>query len=148
MPRPRSSAAARRTIKAEGPARRLTACIATARTGQRCKAAPMRGTKYCPLHTEGVASKLGERGGRRRAIFNPQNLEPMSTPQNAEDLSRLAMQTLVEVRAQRLDTKVATCIFYGIGTARVVLETVDLDSRLKALEDRHESVESARARVQ
>jgi hypothetical protein len=135
-------------VNAEAQPRRLAVCIATARTGKRCKAAPMRGTKYCPLHTEGMAAKLGERGGRRRAIFNPQNLEPMSTPQNAEDLSRLAMQTLVEVRAQRLDTKVATCIFYGIGTARVVLETVDLDARLRALEERHDSVESARARVQ
>lgn len=140
--------AARRAIKHEACPRRLVACIATARSGKRCQAAPMRGTKYCPLHTPGVASKLGQRGGRRRAIFNPEGLEPISTPQNAADLSRLVMQTLVEVRAQKIDVKVATCIFYGIGTARVVLETADLDARVKALEERHESIEAARARVQ
>jgi len=29
------------------------------------------GKNYCPLHYAGVASKLGQRGGRRRVIFNP-----------------------------------------------------------------------------
>jgi hypothetical protein len=104
--------------------------------------------KYCPLHTPGVASKLGQRGGRRRVIFNPDGLEPIPTPQSVADLSRLALQTLVEVRAQKIEVNVATCIFYGIKAANDVLETVDLDARLRALEDRHNAVDRARASVQ
>lgn len=59
----------------------------------------------------------------------------------------LSMQTLVEVRAQKMDTRTATAIFYGIGVCLSALETVRLDARLKALEERHAALQDARERV-
>lgn len=123
-------------------------CVAMARSGERCKSAPLHGKKRCAFHSGDTAKVLGARGGRRRAIFNPDGLEPFSAPKDVSDLLRLVMQTVVEVRAAKLDTKTATAIFYGCGVGRSILETSDLDARLKALEERHESVETARARVQ
>jgi hypothetical protein len=96
----------------------------------------MHGTKYCPLHTPGIASKLGQRGGRRRAVFNPEALEPLPPPKDAGDLLRLALQTLVEVRAAKIEVNVANCILYGIKVASDALELSDLDARLRALEQR------------
>jgi hypothetical protein len=135
---------ARRTTSQPGRKR----CAATTRSGKPCPNWPLPGKKRCNLHTGDTAKVLGARGGRRRAIFNPEGLEPFPPPKDVSDLLRLVMQTVVEVRAAKLDTKTATAIFYGCGVGRSILETADLDARLKALEERHGSLESARARVQ
>ncbi len=148
---------AQHAVKGEARPRRLAPvitartvakrCTATARSGERCKSAPLHGKKLCALHTPGTASILGQRGGRRRAVFNPDGLEPFPPPKDVNDLLRLVMQTVVEVRSAKIDTKTATAIFYGCGVGRSILETADLDARIKILEERHESAERERARV-
>lgn len=150
--------AARRPINAKLVPRRLAPgaasrlpekrCVATARSGQRCKSAPLHGKKRCAFHSGDTAKILGARGGRRRAVFNPDGLEPFPPPKDVGDLLRLVMQTVVEVRAAKLDTKTATAIFYGCGVGKGILEVADLDARLRALEERHDAVAQARARVQ
>lgn len=111
-------------------------CKAIARSGERCKTAPVRGTKYCMMHTGDNAQRLGAKGGRRRAIYNPEGLEPFTRPQNAGEMQLLLAQTIVEVRSGKLDPRVANTIAY-LGTAFLsALETWQLESRLQALEAR------------
>jgi hypothetical protein len=82
----------------------------------------------------GRASELGAKGGRRRAIFNPDGLERFAAPKNAGDLLLLMAQTIVEVRSGKVDPKVANSISYlGTGFLKA-FELVDLEARLAALE--------------
>jgi hypothetical protein len=91
-------------------------CIAKARSGERCKSAPLHGKKKCAFHTGNTAAELGARGGRRRAIFNPEGLEPFAAPKDAGDLLLLLAQTIVEVRSGKVDSRVANTIGY-VGAA-------------------------------
>lgn len=136
---------ARRTRKAGSLPRRLTAgttipyvgrrCIATAHSGKPCGSPPLHGKKKCRFHLyPKVASEMGARGGRRRAIFNPDGLEPFAAPKSAGDLLHLMAQTIVEVRSGKVDPRVANSISYlGAGFLKAV-ELVDLEARLAALE--------------
>lgn len=135
---------ARRTVKpAPGPPRLTRAasgphlskrCTATARSGERCKSAPLRNKKLCALHTPGVAAKLGTKGGHRRAIYAPEGLASFLAPQNAGDLKTLLGASIIELRAGRLDPRLASSLGYlGAGFLKA-LETSDLEARLAALE--------------
>ena len=148
MKKPAINPRARRAPAKGANAHALTAqperCRAKTREGKPCPANPVHGRKFCYWHIPGNASLKGTIGGRRRAIFNPNNLEPLPTPQNAEELLRLMMQTVVEVRTTKLDTRTANAIFYGGVSCLAALETVNLDARLKALETRHTTLEKQR----
>jgi hypothetical protein len=111
-------------------------CKAVTRYGERCKCAPVHGTKFCLLHTGDTASRMGTKGGRRRAIYNPDGLEPFTRPQNAGEMQMLLAQTIVEVRSGKMDPRVANTIAY-LGTAFLsALETWELENRVQALEAR------------
>lgn len=109
-------------------------CIAKARSGERCKSAPLHGKKKCGFHTGNTAAELGARGGRRRAIFNPDNLEPFTPPKNAEELLKLLATTICEIRSGRLEPRTANSVVYASAGFINALEIADLDTRLKALE--------------
>jgi hypothetical protein len=109
-------------------------CIAKARSGERCKSAPMRGKKKCMFHTGNFARTLGSKGGHRRAIFNPDELKEFSAPKSASDLKDLLAQSLVDVRRGNLDPRVANSIScLGAGFVKAI-EISDLEARLTALE--------------
>lgn len=109
-------------------------CIAKARSGERCQSAPMRGKKKCMFHTGDFASRLGTKGGHRRAIFNPEGLVAFSPPENAADLKKLFAQSIIEIRAAKLDPKLANSISYlGMGFLKA-LDLSDHEARLSAIE--------------
>lgn len=147
----RSPRKARRAIKAEAAPQALASkpahCRAKTKEGRPCPAPRVFGGDFCYWHIPGNAVKEGSIGGRRRVIFDPDCLEPFAAPRDIADLLRLVMQTVVEVRAAKIDTKTATAIFYGCGVGQSILETADLDARLKALESRHDAAALARTRL-
>lgn len=122
-------------------------CVAITRAGKPCPNWSLLGKRRCNLHSGDTAKVLGARGGRRRAIFNPDGLEPIPAPLEAADFLRLVAHTLVEVRAAKLDTKTAQAIFYGCGVGRSLLEIVDFDARLRALEGSQEELRRTQGRV-
>ncbi len=84
----------------------------------------------------GRAAELGRKGGRRRAIYSPDELKQFAAPTNAGDLKDLLAQSIVELRNGTLDPKLANSISYlGAGFLRA-LEVSDLESRLASLEMR------------
>ena len=114
--------------------RKQPRCTATTRSGKPCEAPPARGTKRCLMHTGDNASVLGAKGGRRRAVYNPSNLEAFAAPKTVSDMRQLLASTIVETRSGRIDPKVANTIAY-LGTAFMnACELADLEARLQALE--------------
>ena len=110
-------------------------CQKKKRDGARCRARARSGHNYCALHAEpGKAAELGSKGGRRRALCSPDALKEFREPRSAADLRDLLAQSIIEIRAGKLDPKLANSISYlGAGFLRA-LEVSDLEARLLALE--------------
>jgi hypothetical protein len=73
-------------------------CKAKNKLGEPCSAAAVRDTKHCVMHS-GRAAEIGTKGGRRRAIYNPENLEEFPPPKTAADLRDLLAQSIIEIRS-------------------------------------------------
>lgn len=98
----------------------LAQCKATTSSGARCKAKPHK-NGLCFFHADPQrAAELGRKGGLRRTRFNPDDLKELLVPRTAADLRDLLAQSIVEVRAGKLDPKLATrsaiwvLIFFGL----------------------------------
>jgi len=128
------------------PALARKRCTATARNGSPCQAPPLHGKSRCAFHSGNRDSLAGQVGGRRRAVFNPDGLEPMKPPQNAADLLMLLSQTIFEVRSAKIDTKAANSIAYLAASFLRAVEVSDFEARLAALEGRNVELERARER--
>src|SRR5260370_2260638 len=110
-------------------------CTQKKRDGSRCKAMALAGQKHCALHAEpGRAAELGGKGGRRRAIYNPDNLKDFAAPKTAADLRDLLAESIIEIRAGKLDPRVANALGYLGASYLRALEVADIESRLDALE--------------
>ncbi len=96
----------------------------------------MRGTKYCPLHTKGVASKLGEKGGRRRAIFDPARLLHFEPPKTVDECLAILGQIAVETHRAELEPKVAATISGILNTLLSGIEIREQGALLVELERR------------
>lgn len=137
--------ATRREAGANGTFRPRKRCEVRAKSGEPCKAPPLRGTRRCAFHTAGRAVLCGQRGGRRRAIFNPDGLEPMKAPKDAAELLELLSQTIVEVRSAKIDGRTANSIAYVGASFLKAIEVSDLNQRMRAIEERMRAQEKARA---
>jgi len=106
-------------------------CQKKKRDGSRCGARSLSGKRYCALHSEpGKAAELGRKGGRRRTVFRQENLKELEPPKTVGDLRDLLAQAIVEVRAGKLDPKLANSISYlGTGFLRAI-EVGDLQEKL------------------
>lgn len=117
------------------PHKKKRRCTATSRgSGKRCPRPCWRGGKFCYLHTGDNASVMGTKGGHRRAIFNPANLEPFAEPKSASEMLKLVAHSVVECRSARLDAKTANAIFAGASVFFNGLDRADHETRLAALE--------------
>jgi len=114
-------------------------CQKRKRDGNQCRTRARSGQKYCALHAEpGKAAELGSKGGRRRAVYSPDALQEFTAPRSAADLRDLLAQSIIEIRAGKLDPKLANSISYlGAGFLRAV-EVADLQARLEELEREHQ----------
>ncbi len=113
-------------------------CQKKKRDGNQCRARARSGQKYCALHAEpGKAAELGSKGGRRRAIYSPDALQEFTAPRTAADLRDLLAQSIIEIRAGKLDPKLANSISYlGTGFLRAI-EVAAIQARLESLEREH-----------
>jgi len=86
-------------------------CQKIKRDGSGCGASALTGKKHCALHADPKrAAELGSKGGRRRAIFSPDQLMPFSPPKTAAEVRDLLAQSMVEARAGQLDPRIVTSI--------------------------------------
>jgi hypothetical protein len=120
-------------------------CRAKTKAGKPCGAPAVEGTKFCVMHSPGRAAQLGAKGGRRRTVYNPDGLKQFEAPQTAADLRDLLAQSIIEIRAGKMDPRMANAISYvGTGFLRAV-ELADIERRLEQLEQTNENQDSTRA---
>ena len=112
----------------------LAQCKAMTPSGQRCRAKPHK-DGLCFFHFDPQnAAEVGRKGGRRRAAIKPGGLAEFEAPKTAADLRDFLAQSIVEVRAGKLDPKLANSISYlGAGLLHAI-EISDLEVRLAVLE--------------
>lgn len=110
-------------------------CLKKKRDGSRCGAHALADEKYCSLHSEpGKAAVLGRKGGRRRTVHSPEDLQEFPAPKSAADLLDLLAHSIVEVRSGKLEPRLANSISYlGTGFLRAI-EVANLERRLEDLE--------------
>jgi hypothetical protein len=110
-------------------------CQKMKRDGKQCRARALAGKEHCLLHAEpGRAKELGSRGGRRRTVYRPDALKEFATPKTAADVRDLLAESMMEVRAGKLEPRVAYALGYlGTGLMRA-LEVADVERRLDLLE--------------
>ena len=112
--------------------------------GKRCGARALTGKNSCALHAQpGRAAELGSKGGRRRSVYKPGDLREFTAPRTAADLRDLLAESIVEIRAGKLDPRVATAVGYLGASYLRALEVSDLEARLNALEINQRSAERA-----
>jgi hypothetical protein len=110
-------------------------CQKKKRDGKQCRAPALSDKEHCALHAEpGRAKELGSKGGRRRTVYRPDALKEFAAPKTAADVSDLLAESIIEIRAGKLDPKVANALGY-LGTSLLrALEVADVERRLDLLE--------------
>jgi hypothetical protein len=114
------------------------------RDGKRCGAPALTGQTRCAIHAQpGRAAELGSKGGRRRAIYSPGDLRDFATPKTAADLRELLAESIIEIRAGKLDPRVANALGYLGASYLRALEVSEVEARLDALEASQRAQERA-----
>ena len=111
-------------------------CRATTNAGERCKAVAMT-DGLCALHADPErAVKMGRMSGqaRRSKHPDPQPELEMTPPQSAQEVRNALGQFMADVRAGRLDPKVASTLGYLASVLLKSIEVADVEERLAALE--------------
>ena len=110
-------------------------CKHKKRDGKRCGAPALTGQTRCAMHAQpGRAAELGSKGGRRRVVYSPGDLKDFAAPKTATDLRELLAESIIEIRAGKLDPRVANALGYLGASYLRALEVSDVESRLDALE--------------
>jgi hypothetical protein len=108
-------------------------CKGRNKASGRCGAPAVIGSELCVMHS-GRAAELGSKGGRRRAIFNPETLKRFPAPQTAAEVRDLLAQCMVEVRAGELEPRIATSICGLVGEFLKTLELCTIEEVVEPLE--------------
>ena len=112
-------------------------CRSKTKAGKPCKATPVA-AGLCAFHSDpSRAAQLGRIGGKRNRHLSPDDeIEQIPAPRTAEDVKTLLAETMVRVRARRVEPKVASVMAY-LGTAFLnALESAELERRVAELEIR------------
>jgi hypothetical protein len=110
-------------------------CQAKTKAGFRCRAPAVSGKQYCSLHSDPTrAVKLGRKGGAKNRHRCPPFSEPVSVPSTAADVKKLLAEAIGQLRAGRLDPKIATSLAYVSGPLIKAIETAELELRVQTLE--------------
>ena len=119
-------------------------CQHKKRDSQRCGAPALTGQTRCALHAQpGRAAELGSKGGRRRAMYSPADLREFAAPKTAADLRELPAESIIEIRAGKLDPRIANALGYLGASYLRALEVSDIEKRLAALEGIQQAQERA-----
>jgi hypothetical protein len=110
-------------------------CQHQKRDGKRCRAAALKLQTRCAIHAQpGRAAEIGSKGGRRRAVYCSGDLKDFAAPKTAADLRELLAESIIEIRAGKLDPKLANALGYLGASYLRALEVSDVEDRLDALE--------------
>jgi hypothetical protein len=113
-------------------------CSSRKQDGSRCKAPALRGGKFCNFHSmPGRAAQVGREGGLRRRVYNPDKLRVFPAPKSPAALLDLLAETIIDVRAARIDPRTGNSIGVLAGACHQLIRSVSLEERVAALERRN-----------
>jgi hypothetical protein len=111
-------------------------CKATTNAGTRCRAVAVK-NGLCALHSDPkLAAEMGRKSGRaRRSRDSGEQPQPeLAPPRSAQEVRTALGQFIADVRARRLDPKVASTLGYLANVLLKSIEVSDVEERLAALE--------------
>jgi hypothetical protein len=116
--------------------RLLVQCKATTSSGDRCRAKPHK-NGLCFFHSDPKkATELGRKGGRRNRHTYETPLQQVTVPESAGDVKRMLAEAMADIRAGRMDPKLASTLGYlGMSLLRA-FEVAEFEQRLERLEQR------------
>ena len=124
-------------------------CQKKKRGGKRCGAHALAGKVYCALHADpSRAAAIGTKGGRRRTVYNPEGLKQFATPKSAAELRDVLAESIIEIRAGKLDPKIANALGYLGASYLRALEMSDLEELLEKLSVAMSREEHGKAQAQ
>ncbi len=113
-----------------------TICKATTNAGVQCRAIAAK-DGLCALHANPeLAAEMGRRSGkaRRSGELREQPPPELAPPGTAQEVRTALGQFISDVRARRLDPKVAGTLGYLASVLLRSIEVSDVEERLTALE--------------
>ena len=113
-----------------------TVCKATTNAGERCRAVAVK-DGLCVLHADpNLAVEMGRKSGKARRSKEvregPQS--ELAPPRTAQEVRAALGEFISDVRARRLDPKVAGTLGYLANVLLKSIEISDVEERLAALE--------------
>ena len=114
----------------------LAHCKATTSSGKSCRAKPHK-EGLCFFHSDPKkAAELGQKGGRRNRHTYETPLQHVRVPESAGDVKRMLAEAMADIRAGRMDPKLASTLGYlGMSLLRA-FEVAEFEQRLERLEQR------------
>jgi hypothetical protein len=113
-----------------------TICKTTTNAGDRCRAVAVK-DGLCALHADPKrAAEMGRKSGQARR-FRGSGEQPqpeLAPPRTAQEVRAALGQFISDVRARRLDSKVASTLGYLANVLLKSIEVSDVEGRLAALE--------------
>src|SRR5208282_4252155 len=111
-------------------------CEAKTNAGERCRAVAVK-NGLCALHADpNLAAEMGRKSGKaRRSRESREKPQPeLMPPRTAQEVRAALGQFISDVRARRLDPKVAGTLGYLANVLLKSIEVSDVEERLTALE--------------
>src|SRR5437867_11815941 len=109
-------------------------CRATTKAGQPCPVAATP-SGLCFLHDNPKrAAEMGRRGGLKNRRVIPDDTAEMPPLNTAEDVRQMLAKLALDVRARKVEPKVAASVSQIASTLLKAIETAELERRLSKLE--------------
>jgi len=128
------------TQDSAAPTARVVAkhCAASTKAGLPCRGTPLPGSDFCIYHDPArrdalvaAARKGGENRARQPAVFKGAGNVKF---ESADEVRALLADTVNRLRRGEIDTKTANAVGFLANIARPVIDAVEFEKRLKALE--------------
>jgi len=111
-------------------------CRATTKAGELCLAGATA-SGLCYLHEDpSRAREMGRRGGLKNRRVTPEETTEMPPLNTAEDVRAMLAKLAQDVRARKVEPRVAASVSQIASTLLKAIETADLERRLAKLEGR------------
>ena len=109
-------------------------CSARTKLGNACKAPAVTGTRFCALHGDpDRAAELGRMGGRRNRHYVDMEPVTIAPPDTPEDVKNVLRQAMADVRAKKLEPRIATALTYMSRALLEAFTATDLQKQLESL---------------
>jgi hypothetical protein len=93
------------------------------------------GTEFCALHGDPArAADLGRKGGQKNRHYVDTEEETIVPPKTPEEVKDLIAQAMADVRAKKLEPRIASTLTYMANALLKAFDSTDAQKRFERLE--------------